>query len=266
MDREARAGSGSGGDEAIATVVFDFDSTLIGRESLDEMLSRLSSDRDAEIRAITDRGMAGEIDFRTSMESRLAIARPTRAMVEEFGREAVDYLVPGMADLVRSLPAECWVISGGLQEALVETARTLGIPAKRVRGTQLDWADDGTMRGLKRCGPKADAVKDVARSWERPRVAVGDGMSDHALLEAGMVDHFVAFTGVVRRAPVVATGCPEAASVDELEYVLQRLLLRRRSPSRANASVSSCSRAFTKARSRRSTASATRTSSGGRRR
>jgi phosphoserine phosphatase len=197
---------------------------LISRESLDEMLSRLSSSRSDEVRAITDAGMAGEIDFVTSMERRLAIAQPTRSMVEEFGVEALQYLVPGMGELVRSLPAECWVISGGLQEALLDTARSMGIPAKRVRGTQVDWAEDGTLRGLLRCGSKPDAVRDVVGNWERPRIAVGDGMSDYALLAAGCVDHFVAFTGVVRREPVVATGCPEARSVDELEYVLQRLL------------------------------------------
>ena len=48
--------------------------------------------------------------------------------------------------------------------------------------------------------------------------------ADAALFEAGAVDQFVAFTGVVRREPLVATGCPEARSVDELEYVLGQLL------------------------------------------
>ena len=188
------------------------------------MLSRLSSSRAEEVRAITDAGMAGEIDFRTSMERRLAIAHPTRGMVETFGVEALQYIVPGMDALVRGLDAECWVISGVLQEALLETARTMGIPPKRVRGTVVDWAEDGTLRGLLRCGSKPDAVRDVAGDWERPRIAVGDGMSDYALLTEGCVDHFVAYTGVVRREPVVATGCPEARSVDELEYVLRRLL------------------------------------------
>ena len=48
-------------------------------------------------------------------------------------------------------------------------------------------------------------------------------MSDHALLAAGLVDHFVAYTEHVRRAAVVATGCPEARSVIELEYALAQL-------------------------------------------
>jgi phosphoserine phosphatase len=177
-----------------------------------------------EIRAITDAGMAGEIDFRESMDRRLAIAAPTLKTVEEFGREALRHVVPGMADLVRGLDAECWVVSGGLREVLIETARSMGIAAKRVRGTQADWADDGSLRGLLQCGPKFEAVRDVYRNWSRPRIGVGDGMSDYALFEAGAVDHFVAFTGVVRREAVVATGAPEARNVEELEYVLGQLL------------------------------------------
>jgi phosphoserine phosphatase len=188
------------------------------------MLSRLSSSRAGEVRAITDAGMAGAIPFRESMERRLAIAHPTREMVEGFGEEAVSLLVPGMADLVRALPAEAWIVSGGLEEALIPAGRELGIPPERIRGTVIDWAPDGTLRGLARCGPKIEAVADVCDAWSRPRIGVGDGMSDYALLGAGAVDHFVAFTGVVRRSALVATGAQEAGSVDELEYVLRKLL------------------------------------------
>ncbi len=188
------------------------------------MLSRLSSSRADEVRAITDAGMAGEIEFRESMEQRLAIAHPTREMVEGFGEEAIGLLLPGMTKLVRGLPAECWIVSGGLEEALIPVGRELGIPPERIRGTVIDWAEDGTLRGLARCGPKAEAVADVCGDWSAPRIGVGDGMSDYALKQAGIVDEFVAFTGIVRREPVVATGAPEARSVDELEYVLRGFL------------------------------------------
>jgi len=187
------------------------------------MLAEIAAGRADEVRAITDAGMAGEIDFRTSMERRLAIAKPTRAMVLVFGQKAPQKLLPGMAALVRSLEAECWVVSGGLEDALFDTARALGIPEKRVRGTAVEW-DDGRLAGLARCGSKPDAVRDVCGNWSRPRIAVGDGMSDYELFRQGCVDHFVAFTGVVRREAVVATGSPEASNVEELEYVLQRLL------------------------------------------
>jgi len=189
------------------------------------MLSRLSALHAEEVVAITNAGMSGEIPFRESMERRLAIAHPTKAMVEGFGEEAIELLVPGMKELIHSLgQAEAWIVSGGLEEALIPVGRELGIPRERIRGTVVDWAEDGTLRGLARCGPKIEAVADVCGDWAGPRIGVGDGMSDYALLEAGAVDHFIAYTGVVRRDAVVATGAPEAGSVDELEYVLRQLL------------------------------------------
>ena len=208
------------------THCFDFDSTLIDRESLDEILARVLAGRSgdaAEVRRITAAGMEGEIDFRRSMERRLAIARPTRAQVEEYGREAVEYLTPGIARLVSGLEGEVWIVSGGLREVLLPVAEKLGVPAERVVGTVAAWDPDGSLRGLVRCGPKEEALRGLAGAWPRPRIAVGDGMSDYALLLAGCVDHFVAFTGHARRAAVVATGAPEAGNVSELEYVLERL-------------------------------------------
>jgi phosphoserine phosphatase len=210
----------------VATVCFDFDSTLIDRESLDEILAvRLREDEEAaaRVRAITHRGMAGEFSFRESMERRLAIAKPSRALAEAFGEEAVAHLTPGMADLIAGLDAEAWILSGGIEEALLPVAKHLGIPRDRVVATQVRW---GGVDGLElaRCGPKEEAVADVCESWSRPRIAVGDGMSDYALLAAGCVDHFIAFTQHARREPVVATGAPEAHNVAQLTYLLESLL------------------------------------------
>lgn len=211
----------------MATVCFDFDSTLLDRESLDEILARrLGADEEAaaRIREITERGMDGAFDFRESMERRLAIAKPDRAEVVAFGEEAVAYLTPGMSDLIADLKAEVWIISGGLEEALLPVARHLGVPPERVLGTRVEWGPEGGFRGLLQCGPKEEAVGEVDADWARPRIAVGDGMSDYALLEAGCVDHFIAFTQIARRAPVVATGAPEARNVSELKYLLDQLL------------------------------------------
>ena len=209
------------------TVCFDFDSTLIDRESLDEILAiRLGADEEAaaRVKEITDRGMEGEFSFRESMERRLAIAKPTRQDAEAFGEAAIGHLTPGMADLVRDLDAEVWIVSGGIEEALLPAARMLGIPAERVLGTVVEWGPDGGFARLLRCGPKAEAVGEVCGNWSRPRIAVGDGMSDYALLEAGCVDRFIAFTQHVRRRKVAATGAPAAADVSELKYLLEQLL------------------------------------------
>ena len=210
----------------MATVCFDFDSTLIDRESLDVILARrLGADEEAaaRVRAITDLGMAGQFSFRESMELRLAIAKPSRDLVEAFGAEAVGHLTPGITELIGSLAAGVWIVSGGIEEALFPVAAHLGVPRERVLGTRVEWTAAGEFAGLVRCGPKSEAVGAVCRSWSRPRIGVGDGMSDYALLEAGCLDHFVAYTQHARREPVVATGVPEATNVSELQYLLGRL-------------------------------------------
>lgn len=181
----------------------------------------LSGDAAAKVRAITDDGMEGRIAFCDSLERRLAIARPTRSQVEAFGRRALDHVTPGLPELIGKLSAEVWIVSGGLQEALYPVAERLGVPRGRVLGTEVEWAADGALAGV-RCLDKPARVAEAAASWARPRVVVGDGMSDHALLAAGLVDEFIAFTAHVRRAAVVATGCPEARTVTELEYALRR--------------------------------------------
>ena len=186
------------------------------------MLVAARPDLAVEIRAITVEGMEGRIPFRESVERRLALARPTREQALAFGESAVARLTPGMDSLVRGLPAEVWIVSGALLETLLPVARHLGVAEERVLGTRVGWTPDGPE--LISCGSKVDAAREAAAQWPRPRIGVGDGMTDHALLESGMVDHFVAFVGHARRESVAATGAPEARTVDELEYLLAGLL------------------------------------------
>ncbi|MHC4550052.1 MAG: HAD-IB family phosphatase [Planctomycetota bacterium] len=207
----------------MATIVFDFDSTLVPCESLDELLARALAEqpeRVAEIRAITEDGMEGRIPFRESVERRLALAQPTRAEAEELGTELESRIVPGMEELIQGLRAEVWIASGGLREVLLPVAKRLGVSTRRVLGTRVSWSAAGLLERVVECGGKVEQLQPRSAAWARPRIMVGDGMTDHAVFAEGLVDHFAAFTGIARREAVVATGAPEAASVRELEYLL----------------------------------------------
>jgi len=211
----------------VGTVVFDFDSTLIDCESLDELLARVLAgqpERIAEVAAITVAGMEGRLEFPESLGQRLAIARPTRADVEAFGREAIDRLTPGMEALVSGLSAEVWIVSGALRETVLPAAARLGVPESRVLATGVAWSESGELERVTECRTKVEHLKPLSEGWARPRIMVGDGITDHAPHAAGLVDHFVAFTAVVRREAVVQTAAPEAASVPELEYLLGQWL------------------------------------------
>jgi phosphoserine phosphatase len=204
---------------ALGTLILDFDSTVITRESLEVLLARARPDRADEIREITAAGMDGRISFRESLEKRLALARPTRAEVEALGREALGWITPGMEGGWGAW--QVWLVSGGLTEALLPVANRLGIPPERVLATRARWSDKGELLGLD-VRDKTAQIRDHAAAMPRPRILVGDGITDWEPFRDGIVDRFTAFTANVRRPSVVATGAPEAASAADLRRLLSR--------------------------------------------
>jgi len=208
------------GEEAPrGTLILDFDSTLITRESLEELLARARPDLAAEIREITAAGMEGRMSFRDSLDKRLALARPTRAEVEALGHEALLWITPGMEGGWGAW--QLWLVSGGLAEALLPVAARLKIPRERVLATEARWSGDGELLGVE-ARDKPEQIRAHLGSMPRPRVLVGDGITDWEPFRDGLVDHFIAFTANVRRASVVAKGAPEATSAAALRSILER--------------------------------------------
>lgn len=218
----------------MATVVFDFDSTLIDCESLEEILAPKCAARpelDAQIRAITTQGMEGLLSFQDSLSRRLALASPTREEVCAFGERALVHLTPGIAALVAELRAqsvEIKIISGGLREAILPVALHLGLTAADVGAVSLSFAEDGRFLGIdphdRYSHSKQLGAAEASKTWSRPRIGVGDGMTDFHLFQHGLVDHFIAYTQWARRQAVVATGSAEASQVETLKTMIQELL------------------------------------------
>lgn len=216
------------------TVIFDFDSTLITAESL-EVLVAASLARDpalqAGFEAITRGGMEGRIGFEESLSARLALAKPTRADIQAFAEQLDTLWTPGMPDLVAELRwrgVDVWVTSGALMDCLVPAASRLGIPMDQVRGVRTIWDEHGTLMGPDPddlfSRSKVEGIRHARPNWESPAVMVGDGATDRAVVDAGLADWFVAYTGNVAR-EAVTRGVPHVASgVRELRETLATLL------------------------------------------
>ena len=215
---------------AYRSVILDYDSTLVPVESLEELL--LGPDGDPALRAqleeITRAGMEGRLAFRESLERRLRLAQPTRERAVALGERLADQLTPGAVEACAAwteLEIEPWIVSGGLREVLLPAGRRLGIPPERVRGVQLLWNADGSLEGLDPDDgftvSKVEGVRSLDVLPPRPAVGVGDGATDRALLEAGLSDGFIVFTGHVRRAPVVAHGDPEARDFADVRRLVE---------------------------------------------
>jgi phosphoserine phosphatase len=218
----------------VGSVIFDFDSTLVPCETLEELCKQALRDDPAgrrELERITDAGMDGSMSFETSLRRRLAIARPGREAVLELGHSLGTRATAGAAALVTDLQAaghEVWIVSGGFRDLLLAAGGALGIPAARIHGVGCRWAPDGSLEDLEADDgfviSKVEGLSRLAPVWPAPAVGVGDGATDLALREAGFVQHFVAYTEHARR-PVVTAGADfEAATMGDLRAILERLL------------------------------------------
>jgi HAD superfamily phosphoserine phosphatase-like hydrolase len=208
------------------TIIFDFDSTLINCESLEVILQDALKDRPADkaaFEALTRQGMEGQLGFHASLTQRLALAKPTQAMLIDFMVDGMQYVTKGMAELIQKLQAggdAVWIISGGFYDVILPLGLKLGIPESHIHAVQARWNDNGDFAGLVKgdafAQSKLAGAKALASTWQGKTVMVGDGMTDYALYEAGLVDDFVAYTEHVSRPSVLATAKTQASNVKAL--------------------------------------------------
>lgn len=190
----------------VAGVVFDCDSTLSAIEGVDE----LAGGRRAEVEALTDAAMRGELPLEAVYGRRLALIRPTAAAVADLARRYVDAIVPDAAEVVAALAFEdidVRIMSGGLLPAVLAVANALGIARERVAAVDIQFDPAGAFAGFDERSPlaRAGGKREVMRLWRAEIggsvMMVGDGATD--LEASGVADVFVAYTGVVTRPSVV---------------------------------------------------------------
>lgn len=207
-------------------VIFDCDSTLADVEGIDE-LARWQG-RDAEVAALTNQAMNGEVPLEAVYSRRLDLLQPTREQMRRLGQLYRDHLLPGVAAVIAALLAaerQVFIVSGGLAEAVRDLGDYLGVPPENIYavGTDYDelsgrWWETWSYqhrRGNPEAryaghdgGPltigsgKLEIVKRLRAQHRGRAMLIGDGTSD---LEARAgVELFVGFGGVVSREKVMA--------------------------------------------------------------
>jgi phosphoserine phosphatase len=218
----------------MATVIFDFDSTLINCESLELILQPIlakSPELQQAFHHITNQGMNGDISFQQSLHQRLTLAAPSLQAVQQFADSATQYLTTGIKELIAALQQHniaIWIISGGLQQAILPLANQLNIPSEQVLAVQAVWDQAGNFEQLAAddiCSQgKVLAAKSIYSQFTQPIIMVGDGITDYEIWQAGFADHFIAYSEHAKRPAVLGLAEYQANSSQDLATLLHKLL------------------------------------------
>ncbi len=215
-------------------VVMDVDSTLIQDEVIELLAARAG--RAAEVAAVTEQAMRGELDFAESLRSRVATLAGLPETVLADVRKAVQ-LTPGARTLVRTMKRLGFtvaLVSGGFIEIVQPIADELGIHHARANRLEIiDGVLTGRLVGdiVDRAG-KASALRDFADAEGLPlsrTVAIGDGANDLDMLQTAGLG--VAFNAK----PVVRELADTSVNVPYLDSVLFLLGITREEVEEADA-------------------------------
>ena len=171
---------------------FDMDSTLIQCECIDELAKRAGVG--AQVAAVTERAMRGDIPFEQSFRERLAtLDGLPESVLAEIGANLP--ITPGMPELIATLKAigcRVCIVSGGFTyfTAILKDrygfdhmlANELEIIAGHLTGKHIGHIIDGEAKA--RCVRETAAQFGIAKEQI---MAIGDGANDLAMMaEAGL--------------------------------------------------------------------------------
>jgi phosphoserine phosphatase SerB len=172
----------------VRAVFFDMDATVVAEETLVELAARAG--RGAEVQAITDRAMRGELDFEAALRARVAMLKGSPVtIIEDVGASLT--LSPGIKGFVaacKELSVPVYLISGGFVELADGVARDVGfagyeanrleVSGGKLTGGLVGKIVDGAAKRqflLATCATLKVDAKDVA--------AVGDGANDVPMMK-----------------------------------------------------------------------------------
>lgn len=174
-------------------ICFDIDSTLIQTECIDELAERAGVGD--KVRAITERAMRGEIDFKESFTERVALLKGLDVSVMQDIAEHLPITegVPRLMTVLKRCGYKIAILSGGFTYFGEYLQRKFGIDY--VYANELEIGEDGKLTGhyvgdIVDGKRKAELLKLIAQVEKvnlAQTIAVGDGANDLPMItEAGL--------------------------------------------------------------------------------
>lgn len=207
----------------------DCDSTLSAIEGIDELAALRGPQVEAEVVALTNAAMNGEVPIGDIFARRLDLIQPSRDLCEQVGQLYIKHAAPGVREALRLARSSGWtpiIISGGFTTPIQPFAEFLAI--EEVHAVPLRFLPDGSYLGFDQSAPtarnggKPDIIKRlISQRHPTHTVMVGDGVSD--LETQPVVDIFVGFGGFTPRPAVQQKATSFITSFHDLAAALRPL-------------------------------------------
>lgn len=189
-------------------IFFDCDSTLSTIEGIDELARHRGTEVFAQVEALTNQAMNGEVPVEEVFGRRMDMIHPDQALCDTVAKQYVETQTDGALELVNQLKKAGWhpvILSGGFAPLIQPLAEKLGI--KDVEAVPLYLDGNGRYQGYgedyptTRNGGKPEIIQQWKQALLPERVLmVGDGNSD--LESRSVCEAVVGYGGVVARSTV----------------------------------------------------------------
>jgi phosphoserine phosphatase len=210
---------GSGMRSAKRLVMLDMDSTLITQEVIDLLAAKAGVAK--EVSAVTEKAMAGEIDFIQSLQARVSLLTGLNESMLSAVRSEIT-LTQGAEKLIQTLHLKghkVGVVSGGFIDVIEPILKELKIDFYKANKLEIiDGKLTGKLEGsIIDRSAKLDALITFAKNEGVPMsqtVAIGDGANDLDMIQAAGLG--IAFNAK----PKVAAAAATTISGSDLSAVL----------------------------------------------
>ena len=208
-------------------ICFDCDSTLSEIEGIDVLAERAGCG--AEMAALTNAAMNGEVSLESVYAQRLSLIKPDQQAIDWVAELYIEKMVQGVEEVFQQLHSQgkqVHIISGGLKPAILPLAKKLKVDESCVHAVEVllanngDYLDFNQQSPLARNGGKAEICAQLNETGLKMAI-VGDGNTDMEAKKAGAF--CIGFGGVVAR-EIVREQADVFVDTPDLQAVLQYLV------------------------------------------
>ena len=178
-------------------LIFDFDSTVIKLESLEEIAGFALEDVEnkaeilEEISRITNFGMEGELSFEESLKRRLALFQINRTHIEKANSKLLQNISDSFlknTEFLKNNADRIYIISGGFDCSILPIVQFLGLDPAHIIANKFIFDEKNNVSGIEESSPllkpfgKSLAVSNLNLSGAI--IIIGDGYTDYQIKES----------------------------------------------------------------------------------